>query len=237
MRVWPVIRAVLQTGPAPSARAEAAAALLDGWRGAGSSRLDRELDGKIDDPGAAVMDAAWPRLGGRGDEPGARAARRRARRAARTKRRCRSRRLGVHLGLVRLRRQGSADTARPRRSAARTRGATAVRACSRPAARRSGRRSTRRRPSSRSKQGPAPSSWRADATGGADSVHVRRALRHHALVEPADLPAAHVVLGPPTSLTRRLRVLAQAGRTSQVTKCHVAAMLLHARGRAGSVAK
>jgi hypothetical protein len=62
VRVWPVIRAVLQTGPAPSARAEAAAALLDGWRGTGSSRLDRDLDGKIDDPGAAVIDAAWPRL-------------------------------------------------------------------------------------------------------------------------------------------------------------------------------
>ena len=61
-RVWPVIKAVLQTGPAPSARAEAAASLLDDWRIAGSSRLDRELDGKIDDPGAAVMDAAWPRI-------------------------------------------------------------------------------------------------------------------------------------------------------------------------------
>jgi acyl-homoserine lactone acylase PvdQ len=61
-RVWPVVRAVLRTGPAPSARAEAAAALLDGWRAAGSSRLDRDLDGKIDDPGAAVMDAAWPRI-------------------------------------------------------------------------------------------------------------------------------------------------------------------------------
>jgi acyl-homoserine lactone acylase PvdQ len=61
-RVWPIVRAVLQTGPAPSARAEAAAALLDGWRAAGSSRLDRDLDGKIDNPGAAVMDAAWPRL-------------------------------------------------------------------------------------------------------------------------------------------------------------------------------
>jgi acyl-homoserine lactone acylase PvdQ len=62
VRVWPVIRAVLQTGPAPSARAEAAAGLVDSWRAAGSSRLDRELDGKVDDPGAAVMDAAWPRL-------------------------------------------------------------------------------------------------------------------------------------------------------------------------------
>lgn len=61
-RVWPVIRAVLETGPPPSARAEAAAALLDAWRRAGSSRLDRDLDGKVDAPGAAVMDAAWPRL-------------------------------------------------------------------------------------------------------------------------------------------------------------------------------
>jgi acyl-homoserine lactone acylase PvdQ len=61
-RVWPIIRDVLRTGSAPSARAEAAAGLLDSWRDTGSSRLDRELDGKIDDPGAAVMDAAWPRL-------------------------------------------------------------------------------------------------------------------------------------------------------------------------------
>jgi acyl-homoserine lactone acylase PvdQ len=61
-RVWPTIRAVLQTGPAPSARAEAAATLLDGWRTNGSSRLDRDGDGRIDDPGAAVMDVAWPRL-------------------------------------------------------------------------------------------------------------------------------------------------------------------------------
>jgi acyl-homoserine lactone acylase PvdQ len=61
-RVWPIVRAVLQTGPAPSSRAEAAATLVDAWRSAGSSRLDRDLDGKIDDPGAAVLDAAWPRL-------------------------------------------------------------------------------------------------------------------------------------------------------------------------------
>jgi hypothetical protein len=61
-RVWPAIRAVLQTGAAPSTRAEAAAGLLDSWRAAGSSRIDEDLDGKIDNPGAAVMDAAWPRL-------------------------------------------------------------------------------------------------------------------------------------------------------------------------------
>jgi acyl-homoserine lactone acylase PvdQ len=62
VRVWPTIRAVLQTGAAPSARAEAAATLLDAWRASGSSRLDVDLDGRVDDPGAAVMDAAWPRL-------------------------------------------------------------------------------------------------------------------------------------------------------------------------------
>ena len=62
-RVWPVIRAVLRTGPAPTPRAEEAAALLDAWRAAGSSRIDRDLDGKVDDPGAAVMDTAWPLLG------------------------------------------------------------------------------------------------------------------------------------------------------------------------------
>jgi acyl-homoserine lactone acylase PvdQ len=61
-RVWPIVREVLRTGPPPSARAEAAAGLLDAWRAAGSSRLDRDLDGKIDAPGAAVLDAAWPRL-------------------------------------------------------------------------------------------------------------------------------------------------------------------------------
>ena len=60
--VWPAIRAVLRTGNAPSARAEAAVGLVDAWRGAGSTRLDRDLDGKIDDPGAAVLDAAWRRL-------------------------------------------------------------------------------------------------------------------------------------------------------------------------------
>jgi acyl-homoserine lactone acylase PvdQ len=62
VRVWPVIRDLLRTGAAPSARAEAAAGLLDDWRAAGSSRLDVALDGKIDHPGAAVMDAAWPKL-------------------------------------------------------------------------------------------------------------------------------------------------------------------------------
>jgi hypothetical protein len=37
-------------------------ALLQRWTREGSSRLDRDLDGRIDAQGAAIMDAAWPRL-------------------------------------------------------------------------------------------------------------------------------------------------------------------------------
>jgi acyl-homoserine lactone acylase PvdQ len=62
VQVWPLIRDVLQTGGAPSPRAHAAAGLVDAWASAGGSRLDRDRDGKIDAPGAAVLDAAWPGL-------------------------------------------------------------------------------------------------------------------------------------------------------------------------------
>jgi acyl-homoserine lactone acylase PvdQ len=58
----PAIAAALQTGPAPSPREQQMLALLEQWRTEGSSRLDRDLDGKIDAPGAAIMDAAWPRI-------------------------------------------------------------------------------------------------------------------------------------------------------------------------------
>ncbi len=56
------IKGVLRTGPAPSPRERRMLDLLEQWRADGSSRLDRDLDGKIDDPGAAIMDAAWPRI-------------------------------------------------------------------------------------------------------------------------------------------------------------------------------
>jgi acyl-homoserine lactone acylase PvdQ len=61
-RVLPAIADVLQTGPAPNARAAQMLALLESWRASGASRLDRNLDTKIDDPGAAIMDAAWSRF-------------------------------------------------------------------------------------------------------------------------------------------------------------------------------
>ncbi len=58
----PDIAAVLKTGPAPGARSEKMLELLESWAAAGASRLDRNLDGKIDDPGAAIMDAVWPKV-------------------------------------------------------------------------------------------------------------------------------------------------------------------------------
>lgn len=62
VRVWPAIRAVLATGAAPTPRAQTAADLVTAWSERGASRLDRDLDGTVDDPGAGVMDAAWRRL-------------------------------------------------------------------------------------------------------------------------------------------------------------------------------
>jgi len=63
VEVWPSIRAVLDSGPAPSARAQSAAQLVDDWRAQGTSRLDRDLNGWIDHPGAAVLESAWRRIG------------------------------------------------------------------------------------------------------------------------------------------------------------------------------
>ena len=57
--VWPAIQKVLATGPAPDSLTQQAADLVSAWSAAGGSRLDRDGDGKIDDPGAAVLDAAF----------------------------------------------------------------------------------------------------------------------------------------------------------------------------------
>jgi acyl-homoserine lactone acylase PvdQ len=53
---------VLDTGPAPTQRAARMLALLKDWRAQGSSRLDRDLDGGIDHPGAAITDASWRKI-------------------------------------------------------------------------------------------------------------------------------------------------------------------------------
>jgi len=64
VRVWPVIRAVLDSGPSAGASplARQSAALLDQWLAAGASRIDANGDGTVDAAGAAVMDAAWPKV-------------------------------------------------------------------------------------------------------------------------------------------------------------------------------
>ena len=59
VEVWPAIAAVLRSGPAPDARTQQAADLVSAWSKRGASRLDRNLDGTIDDPGAAILDRAW----------------------------------------------------------------------------------------------------------------------------------------------------------------------------------
>jgi acyl-homoserine lactone acylase PvdQ len=60
--VWPVIRRVLERAAPPDALTGRAAELVSAWSRAGGSKLDADLDGKIDDPGAAVMGAAWNRI-------------------------------------------------------------------------------------------------------------------------------------------------------------------------------
>ena len=66
----------LLTGGTPPSAARAARCSRCSTRGGqhGGSRLDRDLDGKIDDPGAAIMDAAWTALADAVDDAGARPA-------------------------------------------------------------------------------------------------------------------------------------------------------------------
>ena len=59
----PVLQSLLRAAPAPSPRAARMLDLLAAWRAAGSSRLDRDLDGVMDaGPGPAIWDAFYPRL-------------------------------------------------------------------------------------------------------------------------------------------------------------------------------
>ena len=56
----PLLNAVLKGSTAPTPQAQQMLNLLLDWRVAGGSRLDVDLDGKIDHPGAAIMDTAFP---------------------------------------------------------------------------------------------------------------------------------------------------------------------------------
>jgi acyl-homoserine lactone acylase PvdQ len=59
---WPVLKAMLDKGTAPSALASGAVQQLDAWASAGAPRLDLDGDGNLDAPGVAIMDAAWDGL-------------------------------------------------------------------------------------------------------------------------------------------------------------------------------
>jgi acyl-homoserine lactone acylase PvdQ len=58
----PLLARLLKGSTAPSPRAQQMLDLLVAWRAHGGSRLDKDLNGKIDDPGAAIMDEAFPRI-------------------------------------------------------------------------------------------------------------------------------------------------------------------------------
>src|SRR3954447_14094650 len=58
-QLWPTLKAVLDKGSAPSPAAGQLVAALAAWSAAGGSRVDANLDGKIDNPGAVILDTAW----------------------------------------------------------------------------------------------------------------------------------------------------------------------------------
>lgn len=58
----PLLKRLLAKSRAPSPRAEEMLALMVEWRNNGGSRLDRDGDGLIDAPGAAVMDGSWDNI-------------------------------------------------------------------------------------------------------------------------------------------------------------------------------
>jgi hypothetical protein len=58
----PVLQRLLKATKAPDAQAAKMLSLLVAWRKAGGNLLDLNGDGKIDNPGAAIMNAAWPKI-------------------------------------------------------------------------------------------------------------------------------------------------------------------------------
>ena len=58
----PVLQELLKGAKAPNAQAAKMLSLLVAWRQQGGNLLDLNGDGKIDNPGAAIMNAAWPKI-------------------------------------------------------------------------------------------------------------------------------------------------------------------------------
>ena len=62
VELWPTLKKMLDRGKAPNAATKQIADLLQAWHDAGGSRRDADHDGKIDDPGVPILDAAWKGL-------------------------------------------------------------------------------------------------------------------------------------------------------------------------------
>jgi acyl-homoserine lactone acylase PvdQ len=60
--VLPVVTETLKRSTAPQARDKQLLDLMNDWLTKGGDRLDKDLDGKIDHPGAAIMDSWYPKL-------------------------------------------------------------------------------------------------------------------------------------------------------------------------------
>src|SRR4051794_12188390 len=61
-QLWPTLKAMLAKGKAPSAQATQLAGVLQKWHDAGGSRVDANLDGNVDSPGAVLLDTAWKKI-------------------------------------------------------------------------------------------------------------------------------------------------------------------------------
>jgi acyl-homoserine lactone acylase PvdQ len=62
VELWPTLKKMLDRGKAPNAADKQIVALLQAWHDAGGSRRDADHDGRIDDPGVPILDAAWKGL-------------------------------------------------------------------------------------------------------------------------------------------------------------------------------
>ena len=61
-QLWPTLKAMLAKGKAPDAQAAGLVDVLQKWYDNGGSRVDANLDGNVDSPGAVLLDTAWKKI-------------------------------------------------------------------------------------------------------------------------------------------------------------------------------
>jgi acyl-homoserine lactone acylase PvdQ len=62
VELWPTLKRMLDRGKAPNAATKQVVDALQAWHDNGGSRRDADHDGKIDSPGAEILDTAWKGL-------------------------------------------------------------------------------------------------------------------------------------------------------------------------------